>query len=322
MTVTGREMEPSTISKGYLIAIAATMVWSFTGILIRYLTDVIAMPVLVMAAWRDALVAATLVVIFLVFNRSRFTIAKEHIPFLIVYGFILSLYNMLWTLSVKFNGAAVSTVLVYISPAITALIERWFFAEKMNLRQYVAIAISIVGVAFVADAFSSQVWELNFWGLIVGMLSGLGMTAFSLAGRETARRDIDTWTALLYSFAIAAGFILLYDLISNGMPLSGIVARMFWLGDSTKDWSLLILLAVGPTLGGYGLYTLSLRYLQATVSNLIATLEPPLTTVEAYILLGERLTLPQIFGSLLILGSVILLRLKKRKKVASRQVNK
>ena len=313
MTVVPQQDQRSTTSRGYPIAIFAMFVWSFTGIFIRYLTDVFVMPALVIAVWRDALVAVTLVIIFLVLNRSLLKVEKRHISFLIVYGFILSLYNMVWTLSVKFNGAAVSTVLVYGSPAVTAMLERWLFTERIKLHQYIAIAISIVGVAFVADVFNPRVWELNFTGLIVGILSGLGMSAFSLMGRETAKRDINTWTALLYSFAIAAFFLLFYDMFSSGTPLSGFVDRMLWLGDSAKGWGLLILLAVGPTLGGYGLYTLSLRYLQATVSNLIATLEPPVTTVEAYILLGERLTLPQIFGSVLILGSVILLRLQKPK---------
>ena len=312
MSVAPHHENRSAISRGYLIAILGTIVWSFTGIFIRYLTDVIAMPVLVMAVWRDALVAVTLVIIFLALNRSLFRIDRKHIPFLIAYGFVLSLYNMLWTLSVKFNGAAVSTVLVYGSPTVTALLERWLFSEKIKLHQYFAIAISIIGVMFVAEAFSPIVWELNFPGFIVGLLSGLGMSGFSLMGRETAKREVNTWSALLYSFAIAAVFLLFYDVLSSGTALSDIGKRMLWLGDSAEGWGLLILLAVGPTLGGYGLYTLSLRYLQATVSNLIATLEPPLTTIEAYILLEERLTLPQIIGGVLILGSVVLLRIQRR----------
>jgi 8-oxo-dGTP pyrophosphatase MutT (NUDIX family) len=87
---------------------------------------------------------------------------------------------------------------------------------------------------------------------------------------------------------------------------------LFWLGDAYQGWLVLVLLAVGPTIGGFGLYTVSLNYLSASVANIIATLEPVMTGVQAYFLLGERFTLPQWIGSFLIVAGVIVLRLKEQ----------
>jgi drug/metabolite transporter (DMT)-like permease len=72
------------------------------------------------------------------------------------------------------------------------------------------------------------------------------------------------------------------------------------------------LLAIGPSIGGYGLYNVSLKYLSASVANLIATLEPSMTAVLAYLFLGEILTPAQIVGSILILVGVVILRLRER----------
>ena len=83
---------------------------------------------------------------------------------------------------------------------------------------------------------------------------------------------------------------------------------MLWLGDSLVGWGLLLFLGIAPTLGGFGLYTLSLRYLSPTTSNLIATLEPAFTAVWAYFLLNEILTGTQLFGGALVFVGVILLR--------------
>ena len=88
---------------------------------------------------------------------------------------------------------------------------------------------------------------------------------------------------------------------------------MLWLGNSTVAWGILIFLAVAPTLGGFGLYTLSLRYLEPTVANLIATLEPAFTAIWAYFLLNEQLTAIQWIGSFLIFTGVILLRWDDKK---------
>jgi drug/metabolite transporter (DMT)-like permease len=83
-----------------------------------------------------------------------------------------------------------------------------------------------------------------------------------------------------------------------------------WQGSSLAGWAILAFLAVGPTIGGFGLYTVSLTYLPASVASIIATLEPVMTTTLAFFLLGERLTPPQWAGSLLIISGVVLLRLR------------
>jgi drug/metabolite transporter (DMT)-like permease len=80
----------------------------------------------------------------------------------------------------------------------------------------------------------------------------------------------------------------------------------------------MVLLAAGPTLGGYGLYTVSLTRLPASTANLIATLEPAVTAGLAFVFLGERLTGPQFLGGSLILTGVVLLRLRDRAMQAAR----
>jgi drug/metabolite transporter, DME family len=90
-----------------------------------------------------------------------------------------------------------------------------------------------------------------------------------------------------------------------GKPLGD----LFWLEQAWVGWAILITLAVLPTIGGYGLYTVSLGYLPASVANLIATLEPAITAVLAYIFLGETMTALQIAGGLVIISGVVLLRI-------------
>jgi len=107
---------------------------------------------------------------------------------------------------------------------------------------------------------------------------------------------------------------LAYNLLQGLLPASiggGAPANLLWLGTAWTGWLVLVALAVGPTVGGYGLYTVSLTYLPASVANLIATLEPAMTASLAYILLGERLSVPQLIGSALIIGGVIVLRLSE-----------
>lgn len=300
-------------TRGYAVAFVATAIWSTTAIFIGYLTTRFGMPPLVLAFWRDLIVASTLCGIIALVARRLLRLGRRHLPFFIVYGFVLSVFNALWTVSVALNGAAVATVLAYSSPAFTALVGWCWWGERLDAFKVIAVVLSIAGCALVSGAYDRAAWEVNPVGIVAGLVAGVAFAAYSLLGKASSRRGVNPWTATLYTFAFGAAFLSLVQ-----RPDS-----LFWLSrplatgpggwrEAALGWGMLALLAVGPTLGGYGLYTVSLTYLPATTANLIATLEPALTATLAFVFLGERLTIPQFLGGSIILLGVVLLRVSDR----------
>ncbi len=301
----------SRLSRGYIICFTGTVLWSSTAILIRYLTENYRLPSLVLAVWRDFFVALAIATAMLVVKKPQLLrIERRHLRFFILFGIVLAFFNSLWTISVALNGAAVSTVLAYSSAAFTAILARWLLHEKLSPLKVMAVLLSLLGCAFVSGAYDPSSWRLNPLGIITGLGSGIMFASYSLMGKTASNRSIQPWTTMLYAFGFAAvfltGFNGLLRLLPGGAQFTG---NFLWLGSSLNGWGILILLAVGPTIGGYGLYTVSLTYLPASVANLIATLEPALTAIQAYLLLGEKFSVPQIGGSLLILSGVVLLRI-------------
>lgn len=296
-------------SRGYIIALTATVIWSTTAIFISYLNTAYQLPSLVLAFWRDLFVSFGMLVGLLLFCRTLLRLDRIHWKFMVVYGLVVALFNSMWTFSVQYNGAAVATVMAFSSPAITAILSRIIHKETFNTIKIISILLSIAGIVFVSGAYDISAWNLNPLGIIFGLLSGLLFAIYNLQAKAAADRHIDSWTALLYSFAGATVFLFFFNIgndlfITDRAPL----ADMLWLGDSISGWGILFFLGVVPTLGGFGLYTLSIRYLSPTSANLIATLEPAFTTVWAYLFLCEVLTGAQLIGSLLVLVGVILLR--------------
>ncbi|MFI5143846.1 MAG: DMT family transporter, partial [Thermoanaerobaculales bacterium] len=122
---------------------------------------------------------------------------------------------------------------------------------------------------------------------------------------------LDPWTTLFYTFAFAAGFLLVFNLLPE-ISLPGAASRaadLLWLGRAWAGWGMLFLLAAGPTVAGFGLYNVSLAHLPSSVANLVVTLEPAFTAALAYSLLGERLIAGQIAGAAMIVGAVVFLRI-------------
>ncbi len=304
---------PENSNTGYLAALGSAVFLSLTSIFISYLNLNYQLPPLILAFWREIFVALILLVIFLLFKPLLLKGAQPHLPYLTGYGFVLALFNALWTISVVMNGAAVGTVLCYCSAAFTALLGWLILKESLTVQKIIAVILSLTGCALIVNALDPAVWQVNALGIITGVAAGLFYAFYSLMGRSASQRGLNPWTTLFYTFLIAAVFMLILNL-GFGKYLPGSAtnpAELFWLGKSFMGWFILFLLAAGPTLMGYGLYNVALQHLPSSVANLIVTIEPVFTAVTAYFILGERLTGRQIFGSLLVMAGVVVIRMYK-----------
>src|SRR5512133_2739600 len=291
---------PTDLTRGYAIALASAAILSTTAILIRHLTQTYHIPALVLAFWRDGFVSVTMLLILVWLRPSLLSVKRQDLYYLGIYGFVLAIFNSLWTTSVVMNGAAVSTVLAYCSAGFTALLGWWFLKESLDWGKLLAVILSLGGCVLVSGAYNPATWNSNLVGIITGILSGLCYAVYSLMGRSAAQRGLNSWTTLLYTFSFAAVFLLIFNLLPV-KPFPGTAAQpseLLWLGNALAGWGVLFLLAAGPTLAGFGLYNMSLGYLPSSVANLVVTLEPAFTAVVAYFMFGERLTGIQVGGSL------------------------
>jgi DME family drug/metabolite transporter len=285
-------------SKGLAVALAGTVAWSTTAIIIRTILSKTAVAPLALAAWRDVVVTLALGLGLSLVQPRGLRIRGADLPFLVLHGgVVLAAMNGLWTVSVALNGAALATVLVYVAPAINVLIGWVFLREGISGWKIVAVALGICGVALIAGVTRGRATG-SVEGVLVGVGSGAAFALFGLTGKIASRRLASTWTGTFYGFAFAAAALLLAQGLtrSAGYPFQpGMVAGLG-------------LLAL-PTLLGYGLFSASLRYLSPTVASLVASLEPALTAVWAVALLGERMLLDQWVGGGLILVGVFLTQL-------------
>ena len=305
------ESQSTNLARGYLTALISAAFLSTTAIFIRYLTETYQIPALVLAFWREVFVSLSLLLILALVRPQLLRVDRKHLAFLVAYGFLLAMFNSLWTLSVSLNGASVSTVLAYCSAGFTALLGWWLLKERLDWGKILAVILTLGGCILVSGALDPAAWSANVLGIITGVLSGLAYAGYSLMGRKASQNGLNPWTTLLYTFAFATIFLLITNLVF-GASLPGAAAHpsdLLWLGKRVDGWVILFLLAIGPTLAGYGLYNVSLVDLPSSVANLVVTIEPVFTTAIAYFLLHERLNFIQIMGSVLILGGVIFLRI-------------
>lgn len=285
--------------RGYIVVLIATLLMSTTGILIKVLLVDFKMLPLNLAFLRVLIVTSALGIAIFLVKRNALRVQTRHLIYFIIMGVVgVGLHQLAWVSSVSLNGAAVATVLVYINPTIVALISVRFLGEKLDRNKIIALVLTLLGMILVAQMYIPENLQLNGLGILVGLGTGVTWATYAIIGQFISRR-YSPWASLFYAFLFGALFLL---------PLQLIAGNILGLGTQGNGWAILFFLALGPTLVGFGLYTVGLSQIPASVVTLIATLEPVFSIVLAFFLFNEVLQVPQIIGAGLILFAVILLR--------------
>lgn len=145
-------------------------------------------------------------------------------------------------------------------------------------------------------------------GLNVSELAGLGIVGvgligfalFSVLGRAIARdQETDTFTLTIVPLAVGGGLLLLGAALLEEVP-----------SFSVTGGGIVLWLALVNTAFAYILYNRALRVLTALEINMLLNLSPLGTAVFAWALLGERLSVAQLVGMLIVILGVTLVQWK------------
>ncbi len=286
-----------------LFALLATLCWSSTGIFIDALYTNYALTPVEISAWRAIFVAPAVGLWLAWRHPGGLRLSRKEAPFYFWYGLIgIALFNLVWSVSVEINKAAVATTLIFSAPVFVALGARLLWGDRVRLTQAGAIVINLLGCALVAGVYNPAALLNSPLGMLVGLASGMSFAASTLFGKAAARAGKrNSASIIFYTFAFAALCLVLFGLATEG-------GRLFLLPLDGVGWLLLATLSLGPTLAGYAFFNLSLQYLPAGVVSLLNTLEPPITALIALLLLGRVMNGWQWLGTGLIIGGVLIMQ--------------
>ncbi|MGE5137962.1 MAG: DMT family transporter, partial [Rudaea sp.] len=184
--------------------------------------------------------------------------------------------------------------------------------ESLERTKLLALGLTLAGMVLVSGVFKLGQLNLSLLGLATGFGTGVTFATYALFSRYATRR-YSPWTCLFYAFSFGLLFLLPLQILSgvDSAPLLGpavVTSNLFVLGPAAGGWGILLLLALGPTLAGFALYTMGLSHLPASIATIIGTLEPVFSIILAYLVFGEVLDPLQLAGAALILWSVVMLR--------------
>jgi drug/metabolite transporter (DMT)-like permease len=254
--------------------------------------------------WRDVFVTLVAGSVVMIFNRQALRIPWGSLRPLLILGVIsIGIYHALWIWSVALNGAAVAVVLIYLFPTFVTIGARFMFGETLRWPQIVGLLLSLIGMVLLVKLYDPTQVRLNWLGITVGLTTAV-LQAFYVLYTQRAVETVDPWASL--TVTMASGSVALLAIIAMApLVVPAQAPGLFQVGDVVA-WGILLALAIGPTLGGYALFNMSLKYIPASIGGLILVLEAPTASAIAILFLGETLALLQYIGVALIVGSILL----------------
>ncbi len=272
---------------GYLYLFLAAFLWGLIGPVSRLAFQEGLSPLLV-AFFRAVIAWAFFALHALLLRQVR--LHPKDLPALLLFGLVgVSLFYGSYQLSVGYGGAALASVLLYTAPAFVALLSRLVLKEALDTPGLLAVALTLLGVGLMGLGGGSEVKAL-FPALFFGLLSGFTYALYYIFGKLYLPRYA---TPTLFLYALPVGALGLFPFVEL-VPLS--------------PQALLALLFLGSisTYGAYLAYYAGLRRLPATRASVLATLEPVVANLFAFLLFRELLSPLGYLGAGLVLLAVLL----------------
>ena len=251
--------------------------------------------------------AVGFIAFLLLFARSRLRVGRRELLFLVVFGITgIGLVQWLYFVAIDHLPVGIALLIQFLGPLFVALFARFVYREHIRRRIWVALALSIVGLAVVVELWSGLAFST------LGITAALG-AAFALAAyilmAERERKHRDPVSLSFYGFLFAALFWAFvnplwrfpWDVLGDTVSLQGNLEQ-----HSAPVWLLVGFIVVIGTMITFTLLTGALRHIPATRASIVATLEPVIATVVAWAWLGQSFGTAQLVGGAVVLAGIVL----------------
>ena len=256
--------------------------------------------------FRTAITALIAGLVLLFTNKQAFKITKKELPVLVFYG-VFGVALMQWSYSnaVSLLPISVALLIEYTAIVIVPLVSLLLFKEKVRPRLWFGIAAVLIGLAIVSNIWNSA---LNPLGVAWAIMAAVCLSIYFLIGEHTQRKR-DAMSTLFYTFAVAAIFWAIMNLINPGKVID--INLEFNLGGnlsaiSMPVWAGLLWIGIMGSFIPMLLDYIALGNLSATAVGVIATAETVFATVFAWAWLNESMTTLEVIGGLIVVAGIIL----------------
>ncbi len=288
---------------GYALTVAAAGLFAVNGTV-----STLALQAGIPAPWLTALrcggAAVVLLTVLAVVAPARLRVSWREVPFLAAFGVVgIALTQCLYYVAIGRLPVGIALVFEMTAPVFIALWVWLVRGERVRRRLWAALGLSLSGLTLVAEVWTGG-GGLDVVGVVAALAAALCLATYYLMGeRGTATRDpvaLTCWSfvaAGLFWAVAAPSWPFDVGVLGTSVPVSfGSLELPLW---ALVGW-IVVLGAVLP----FWLSLAALRHLPPTTAGLVATVEPVLASVVAWLWVEQVLSGWQVLGGIVVLVGI------------------
>ena len=278
---------------GYGLVVTAVTLWSLNASIARTLLDD-GLSALRLSELRSLGAWLLLVAGVCAVRPALLRVDRSQVPrlaFLGIAGFA-AVYAT-YFVAIERLQIGVALTLEYLAPLLLLGYLWLVLGRRLSAALWAAMAVSLVGCFLVVRAYDPG--SLDALGVAAGLGAAISYAIY-LAGSERAGSLLEPATTLVWAFGFASLFWIVVQ-----PPWSFPFNELDGAGDALRVGFVIVL----GTLVPFACMVTALRHVPAARAAVVATLEPVLSALFAYLIHDEGLAAIQIAGGLMVLAGVV-----------------
>ncbi len=245
-------------------------------------------------AFRFLLAAIGMVAVAMVVGQNPLRLRRNQLVTLFTLGAIVYTgQSLTYFIALRSLPASLVVLIAYIYPSLVVVAGWLFLRRAVSVWHWVALAGSFAGVAMLVGGAR---FELS-WALVLAIASPTIYTGYILIGE----RVMSSVPAVAASAVIMSGAGLAFCLLAA-------LNHELAFPRNVSGWAVAVGIALFPTMVAISLFLAGLPRVGAARAALLSTWEPVVTVLLAVVILGDRLSIVQVIGGVLVLLSVIVVQ--------------
>ena len=273
-----------------LMVALSMLIFGTIGVFRKY----IPLPSGTLALARATIGAFFLIAVVIVSRKKiSFSTIKSKLPLLLISGALLGLNWILLFEAYNHTTVAAATLYYYMAPVIVIFLSPVFLKEKLTALKLVCVLLAIFGTILVSGIITQP--QVSVLGMVLGLSAAMLHASVVILNKKIG--EIDAFDKTIAQLIFAAVVLIPYVLISENIDMAEI---------SANTVALLGVVGIVHTGVAYLLYFGAMDKLKAHTVALFSYIDPVFAIVLSAVILSEPLTVYEIIGAILILGSMIL----------------
>lgn len=230
---------------------------------------------------------------YIFLKKIKININKTQLLYLILLGGILyTLQSTFYFSSIKYIPTSLAVLLLYLYPIFVAFLSFFINKEKLSIKLFLSIAISLTGMILVLGTPES---DINYIGILLALGAAIIYSFYIIIGNKMA---------LLLSPIITSAFIALFASLS--LLIGGIFTNTLSFDFNTSGWIPILGTTLFSSIIAMVTFFKGMNIIGPTRASILSMVEPIVTIVFSILLFNDTMSALQFIGGIIIIIGAIL----------------